>query len=102
MDDENPDSPSAKERIQAIMAKFYWDTDRPRRKAEFRAELPRLILWKHDVAEMLGVGLRTLERMISKGEIPVPDCRLRGRPAWRTATIQEWAANGCSAVRRPA
>lgn len=69
---------------------------------EARDGLPRLLLWKRDVAAMLGVGLRTLERMISGGEIPPPECRLRGRPAWRTATIQEWTANGCPAVKRPA
>jgi predicted DNA-binding transcriptional regulator AlpA len=54
-------------------------------------ELPRLILWKRDLCQMLGVGTRTLERMISSGEIPRPDRRLRGRPAWLAATIQEWA-----------
>jgi predicted DNA-binding transcriptional regulator AlpA len=56
-----------------------------------RAPLPRLLLWKRDVAAMLGVGVRTLERMISAGEIPAPDRRLRGRPAWLARTIHEWA-----------
>ncbi|GEM_PF-7071040 len=50
----------------------------------------RMILWKRDLVVMLGVGLRTLERMISSGEVPAPDRRLRGRPAWLTTTIQAW------------
>ena len=53
--------------------------------------LPRLFLWKRDLCGMFGVGLRTLERMISSGEIPAPDRRLRGRPAWLARTIHEWA-----------
>lgn len=60
-----------------------------------RTGLPRLLLWKRDLAHILGVGIRTLERMISGGEIPPPDRRLRGRPAWLARTIHEWAENGC-------
>jgi predicted DNA-binding transcriptional regulator AlpA len=58
------------------------------------ARLPRLLFWKKDLCQMLGVSLRTLERMISSGEIPPPNRRLRGRPAWLSATIHEWAASG--------
>ncbi len=53
--------------------------------------LPRLFLWKRDLCGMLGVGLRTLERMISAGEVPAPDRRLRGRPTWLARTIYDWA-----------
>lgn len=59
------------------------------------AGLPRLVLWKKDLSTMLGVGLRTLDRMISTGEIPAPDRRLRGRPAWLARTIHEWAEKDC-------
>lgn len=76
--------------------------DIPRASGIYTSGLPRLILWKRDIAEMLGVGMRTLERMIARGEVPAPDRRLRGRPAWLTETIHGWAANGCPAVRRPA
>ncbi|MBI2900478.1 MAG: hypothetical protein HYY17_09840 [Planctomycetes bacterium] len=62
------------------------------------ASLPRLLLWKRDLCIMLGVKLRTLERMISAGEVPAPDRRLRGRPAWLAATIHEWAERGCPAA----
>lgn len=64
--------------------------------------LPRLVLWKKDLSAMLGVGLRTLERMISAGEIPAPDRRLRGRPAWCAATIYQWAAEKCPAFKTEA
>lgn len=57
--------------------------------------LPRLILWKKDVCQMLGVSQRTLDRMVSTGEIPRPNRRLRGRPAWFSLTIYEWVAEGC-------
>lgn len=65
------------------------------RVSQTSAPMPRLLLWKKDLCVMLGVRTRTLERMISAGEIPPPDRRLRGRPAWLSRTIQEWADNGC-------
>lgn len=65
-------------------------------KATEGAALPRLVYWKADLCAMLGVKLRTLERMISAGEIPAPDRRLRGRPCWLRATIEAWAAAGCA------
>lgn len=60
--------------------------------------LQRLFLWKRDVCQMIGVSVRTLERMISAGEIPKPDRRLRGRPAWRSKTIYDWADGGSLSV----
>ncbi|MBI4563842.1 MAG: hypothetical protein HY716_04010 [Planctomycetes bacterium] len=78
-------------------------TAAPKPKATAKADaaaLPRLLLWKKDVASMLGIGGRTLERMISAGEIPSPDRRLRGRPAWLAATIREWVENGCPGAFR--
>ncbi len=65
----------------------------------FLRALPRLLLWKRDLAAMLGRGGRTLERMISRGEIPPPDRRLRGRPAWLPATIEGWIERGCPSLR---
>lgn len=57
--------------------------------------LPRLVFWKKDLCLMLGVLIRSLDRMISAGEIPPPDRRLRGRPAWLARTINEWVESGC-------
>ncbi|MFH1022394.1 MAG: hypothetical protein V1809_03310 [Planctomycetota bacterium] len=59
---------------------------------------PRMLYWKRDLMERLGVSRRTLERMISTGEIPRPEIRLRGRGAWRTDTITDWIADGCPRV----
>lgn len=70
------------------------------RPAKEWAALPRLTLWKKDVAAMLGLTVRTLERMIASCEIPAPDLRLRGRCAWRPATIQEWVEKGCPCAGR--
>ena len=54
--------------------------------------LPRLFLWKRDLCQLLGVGMRTLERMISSGEVPAPDRRLRGRPVWLASRFYGWAS----------
>lgn len=72
----------------------------PRARPPAVDPLPRLILWKSDLCAMLAVSIRTLNRMLSAGEIPAPDRRLRGRPAWVAETIREWAARGCPAIER--
>ena len=72
--------------------------DEEREMLSTKSGLARLILWKRDLAWMLGVKLRTLERMISTGEIPPPNRRLRGRPAWLIGTIYEWANGGCPVI----
>ncbi len=64
------------------------------------APIPRLLFWKRDLCAMLGVKLRTLERMISAGELPAPDRHLRGRPAWLATTINDWVAKRCPPVPR--
>jgi len=61
--------------------------------------LPRVVFWKKDLRQMLGVSIRTLDRMISSGEIPAPDRPLRGRPAWLAQTINTWVADGCPPYR---
>ena len=60
-----------------------------------REPVPRLILRKLCVAQALGGHVWTVERMISAGEIPPPDLRLRGRLARRTSTIEAWVRDGC-------
>lgn len=60
--------------------------------------LPRLLYWKRDLAEMLGIGIRTLERSIATGEVPPPDRRFRGRPCWAASTIEAWRARGCPRI----
>jgi len=67
-------------------------------KAPISSAVPRLLLWKNDLCAMLGVKIRTLERMISAGEIPPPNRQLRGRPPWIATSIQEWVDRGCPVI----
>ena len=55
----------------------------------------RLVLWKFDVARLLGVTVRSVDRMISAGDMPSPEIHIRGRRAWKAKTIQEWVDAGC-------
>ncbi len=57
--------------------------------------LSRLVLWRPDVARLLGVCKRTLSRMVSNGDIPAQDVNIRGRRGWKVQTIQAWQEAGC-------
>ena len=67
-----------------------------------QAPLSPLLFWKRDLCQLLRVKVRTLERMISSGELPAPDSYLRGRPAWLARTIHAWVEKGCPKSRVPA
>jgi predicted DNA-binding transcriptional regulator AlpA len=43
-----------------------------------------------DVARILAIGKRTLERMIATGEFPRADYRVRRISRWRLSTVQAW------------
>lgn len=43
-----------------------------------------------DVASVLNVGRRTLERMIAASEFPSPDLRIGKMPRWRQETLNAW------------
>jgi hypothetical protein len=60
-----------------------------------QAPLPPLLFWKRDLCQLLRVKVRTLERMISCGELPAPDRYLRGRPTWLARTIHGWVEKSC-------
>ena len=60
-----------------------------------QAPLSPLLFWKRDLCQLLRVKVRTLERMISCGELPAPDRYLRGRPTWLARTIHGWVEKGC-------
>ena len=51
---------------------------------------PRLVLWRRDLAQTLGIGMRTLDKLRSNGTIPSPDVQLGGRMGWRSRTIEAW------------
>ena len=48
----------------------------------------------HEVARMLDVSKRTVWRMVSAGQIPLP-VRLGGNTRWRLLDIQNWIERGC-------
>ena len=46
---------------------------------------PQLFLTRHELASLLKVSVRTLDRMVTAGEIPA--VRLRGRPRFHLPTV---------------
>lgn len=67
-------------------------------KAPKVTTMPRLLLWRRDVAHLLGICERTLSRMIANGDIPPQDVNIRGRRGWKVQTIQAWQLAGCPKV----
>lgn len=47
-----------------------------------------------ELAKILNVGRRTVERMISGGEIPRSDIRIGKLPRWNSTTVAAWIAKG--------
>lgn len=45
-------------------------------------------------AKMLEISKRTLQRLQSKGELPLP-IRLGGSVRWRLDVVEAWIDNGC-------
>ncbi|MGB2822141.1 MAG: helix-turn-helix domain-containing protein [Phycisphaerae bacterium] len=54
---------------------------------------------KPEAAEMIGVSIRTLERLVSTGRFPSPVSFGRQRRWVRTALVR-WIEGGCKPVRR--
>jgi len=52
----------------------------------------RLLLTKNELAELLEVTPRTIERWVISGKLPKP--RFDQPPRWLTKTIQNWLENG--------
>jgi hypothetical protein len=51
---------------------------------------------KAQVARLLGVGERTIERLLSGGKFPQPDARAGRCPLWTRETLTRWIAEGGS------
>lgn len=62
------------------------------------------LLCSHQIAALLGISKRTLERLRSSGEFPAPDLRLGPRILrWRSSTVRAWLeAQSSKQVRRRA
>lgn len=59
------------------------------------------LLRKPAVAQTLGVGVRTLERMVSTRAFPAPDIKIGSRLLlWRAPTVQSWIEEQAQRQRR--
>jgi hypothetical protein len=51
----------------------------------------QMVFWKKDLAKMIGMSIRTIERMMKLGgEIPPPDMHNKNHPGWYRQTIIKW------------
>ena len=55
------------------------------------------LLSVRDVADALGCGRRTIERMRSAGKFPRPDLHVGKLPRWKRETLTRWIAEGGAA-----
>ena len=55
---------------------------------------PRLAYRLDELAALLGVSRRSIERARARGAFPRPDVRLGRVVLWRPETIQRWVENG--------
>ncbi len=46
------------------------------------------------IADLLGIGVRTLWRWISSNQFPAPDLRKGRVIRWRLSTVQSWIEQG--------
>jgi len=49
-----------------------------------------------DIIAFLGVSRRTIERLLSSGRFPQPDCRIGKLPRWKPSTVRAWIEAGGS------
>jgi len=54
---------------------------------------------KPEAAEMIGVSVRTLERLVATGRFP-PPIRFGRRPRWLKKALSRWIEGGCKPVRQ--
>jgi len=55
---------------------------------------PRRLIRATELAEMLSVSPRTINRMLSSGRL-IPPIRLGGSVRWRLDEVERWIAEGC-------
>ena len=51
---------------------------------------------KGDAAKLLGISVRTVERLASAGRFPRPDAHAGKCPLWTRSTLESWIARGGS------
>ena len=57
-------------------------------------ETRQMVVSAHELAEMLGLSVRTIRRLDCSGKLPRP-VRIGGAVRWRTEEITRWLAAGC-------
>lgn len=53
-----------------------------------------VLIDQKQLAEMLSISRRTVQRMISRGKLPAP-IRIGKMVRWKLQDIKKWIANGC-------
>jgi excisionase family DNA binding protein len=62
---------------------------------------PWALMTDLEAAQMLGVSMRHLRRMLSRGEFPEP-IRLGRCTRWSRKQIEDWIAQGCPPTKKQA
>ena len=58
-----------------------------------------MFVTKPEAAEMIGVSVRTLERLVATGRFP-PPVRFGRQRRWVRKVLARWIEGGCKPVRR--
>lgn len=58
--------------------------------------LEPLAFRKKTAAALVGISVRTWERLLAAGKAPRPDARAGKAPLWTRATLERWLAQGGS------
>lgn len=58
-----------------------------------------MFVGKPEAAELIGVSVRTLERLVSTGQFPSP-VRFGRQRRWVRKTLIRWVEGGCRPIRR--
>ena len=61
------------------------------------AQIPPLLINVDHVAELTGLGARTIWRFAGSGQLPAP-LKIGGRRLWSRDQIENWIAAGCPMV----
>jgi excisionase family DNA binding protein len=65
-----------------------------RRRPRLSDVIIKLAWSADDVARLLGLSRRWIERELSAGRFPAPDLRCGRRILWRPETVRAWVAKG--------
>jgi predicted DNA-binding transcriptional regulator AlpA len=61
-----------------------------------QAPIEPLAFRKRTAADLVGISVRTLERLASAGKFPRPDAHAGKCPLWTRSTLEAWISRGGS------